>query len=120
MKKLLSVIIASILLGTFVMSGCGSNGQASNLKTVTVAASPVPHAEILNQVKDLMKEKGFNLVVKEFTDYVQPNLAVDTGDCDANFFQHQPYLDDFNAERGTHVVSIGAVHYEPFGVYQGK
>ena len=120
MKKLLSVIITSILLGAFVMSGCGSNGQASNLKTVTVAASPVPHAEILNQVKDLMKEKGFNLVVKEFTDYVQPNLAVDTGDCDANFFQHQPYLDDFNAERGTHVVSIGAVHYEPFGVNKGK
>ncbi len=88
---------------------------------VSVAATPTPHAEILNDVvKGILADKGITLDVKEFTDYVQPNNVVDSGEIDANYFQHVPYLDDFNAENGTHVVSIGAIHVEPMGLYGGK
>ena len=87
---------------------------------VTVAATSVPHAEILEAAKPLMAAKGWELVVTEFTDYVQPNEVVEAGDMDANYFQHKPYLDDFNKEKGTKLVSIGTVHYEPFGIYAGK
>lgn len=90
-------------------------------QTVSVAATPTPHAEILNNVvKDLLADKGITLKVIEFTDYVQPNNVVDSGEVDANYFQHIPYLDDFNAENGTRVVSIGAIHVEPMGLYGGK
>lgn len=90
-------------------------------QTVSVAATPTPHAEILNDVvKGILAAKGITLDVKEFTDYVQPNNVVDSGEIDANYFQHTPYLDDFNAENGTHVVSIGAIHVEPMGLYGGK
>lgn len=88
--------------------------------TVTVAASPTPHAEILKVVKDILAEKDITLDVKEFTDYVQPNNVVESGEIDANYFQHLPYLNDFNAENGTHLVSIGAFHVEPIGLYAGK
>ena len=89
-------------------------------KTVTVAASPTPHAEILGVVKTILAEKNITLEIKEFTDYVQPNNVVESGEIDANYFQHTPYLDDFNAENGTHIVSVGAIHVEPLGIYGGK
>lgn len=87
---------------------------------ITVAASPTPHAEILAIAKEILAAKGVTLEIKEFTDYIQPNKVVDSGDVFANYFQHVPYLDDFNAENGTHVVSIGAIHVEPMGIYGGK
>lgn len=89
-------------------------------KTVTVAASPTPHAEILKVAKEILAEKNITLKVTEFTDYVQPNNVVESGDIDANYFQHTPYLDDFNAQNGTHLVSLGAIHVEPLGIYGGK
>ena len=88
--------------------------------TITVAASPTPHAEILAIAKDILAAKDITLDVKEFTDYVQPNNVVDSGEIDANYFQHTPYLDDFNAENGTHIVSVAAIHVEPLGIYGGK
>ena len=94
---------------------------ALNGATVSIAATPTPHAEILNDVvKGILAAKGITLDVKEFTDYVQPNNVVDSGEIDANYFQHLPYLEDFNAENGTKVVSIGAIHVEPMGLYGGK
>ncbi len=89
-------------------------------QTITVAASPTPHAEILEVVKEILAEKNVTLDIKEFTDYVQPNNVVDSGEVDANYFQHLPYLEDFNAQNGTKVVSVGAVHVEPMGLYGGK
>lgn len=89
-------------------------------KTITVAASPTPHAEILKVVKDILAEKDITLDVKEFTDYVQPNNVVESGEIDANYFQHIPYLTDFNEQNGTHLVSIGAIHVEPIALYGGK
>lgn len=87
---------------------------------VTIAASPTPHAEILSVVKDILAEKEITLDIKEYTDYVQPNNVVDSGELDANYFQHLPYLDDFNAENGTKLVSISTIHVEPLGLYGGK
>jgi len=89
-------------------------------KTVSVAASPTPHAQILAVAADILAAKDITLKIMEFTDYVQPNNVVDSGEIDANYFQHVPYLDDFNAENGTHVVSVGAIHVEPLGIYGGK
>ena len=89
-------------------------------KTVSVAASPAPHAEILGVVKTILAEKNITLEIKEFTDYVQPNNVVESGEVDANYFQHVPYLDDFNAENGTHIVSVAQIHVEPLGIYGGK
>lgn len=89
-------------------------------KKITVAASPTPHAEILKIAKDILAEKNVTLDIKEFTDYVQPNNVVESGEVDANYFQHFPYLDDFNKENGTHIVSIGAIHVEPIALYAGK
>nr|WP_314492776.1 MetQ/NlpA family ABC transporter substrate-binding protein [uncultured Pseudomonas sp.] len=88
--------------------------------TLTVAASPVPHAEILNVVKPLLEKQGVELKVKEFTDYIQPNVQVAEKRLDANFFQHQPYLDEFNKARGTNLVSVTGVHLEPLGAYSDK
>lgn len=89
-------------------------------QTITVAASPTPHAEILAQAKKILAKKGVSLKVKEFTDYVQPNNVVNSGEMDANYFQHKPYLDDFNKENKTAIVSAGAIHVEPMGLYGGK
>ena len=96
------------------------NYDALKGKSISVAASAAPHAEILKVAKDILAEKDITLEIIEFTDYVQPNKVVDSGDVFANYFQHTPYLDDFNAENGTHVVSIGAIHVEPMGIYGGK
>ena len=87
---------------------------------VSVACSPAPHAEILKIAKDILAEKDITLEIKEFTDYVQPNNVVESGELDANYFQHVPYMDDFNAENGTHIVSACPVHCEPMGLYAGK
>ncbi len=94
--------------------------EALNGTKITVAASPTPHAEILAVAKEILAEKGIELEIKEFTDYVQPNNVVESGEIDANYFQHVPYMDDFNAENGTHLVSVGAIHVEPMGIYAGK
>ncbi|MBP1926981.1 D-methionine transport system substrate-binding protein [Sedimentibacter acidaminivorans] len=96
------------------------NAQIESKGKITVAASPTPHAEILEQVREDLKEQGYELEVTEFTDYVQPNLVVDSGDINANFFQHQPYLDEFNVEQGTKLVSVASIHYEPLAIYPGK
>ena len=88
--------------------------------TITIAASPTPHAEILDVAKGILAEKDITLDIKEFTDYVQPNNVVDSGEIDANYFQHLPYLEDFNKENGTHIVSVGVIHVEPMGLYGGK
>ena len=111
---------------TLVVEGGVVAGAAASLEipqgngeTITVAASPTPHAEILAQAKPILEEYGYELKVTEFDDYVQPNLAVESGEYDANYFQHVPYLDSFNEEKGTHLVDAGDIHYEPFGIYPG-
>lgn len=103
------------------------NGYDSSLdydaldgETITVAASPTPHAEILAIAKDILAAKGITLVIQEFQDYVVPNEVVEDGSVDANYFQHLPYLNDFNAEKGTHIVSVAGIHVEPIGLYGGK
>ena len=98
-----------------------SDDTANSGETVTIkiAASPTPHAEILNQAKALLADKGYDLEITEFEDYVQPNEVVEAGEYDANYFQHIPYLDSFNEEKGTHLVNAGGIHYEPFGIYPG-
>ena len=117
MKKLLAVV----LTGAFVVSalaGCGKSTSADD-KVIKVAASATPHAEILEQAKPLLEAKGYDLQVTVFDDYVQPNEVVESGDFNANYFQHIPYLESFNEEKGTHLVNAGGIHYEPFGIYPG-
>lgn len=97
-----------------------TDAATGELEVLKVGASITPHAEILAQVKDTLAQEGYDLQVVEYNDYVLPNTALEDGELDANFFQHQPYLDDFNAENGTHLVSVAAVHFEPFGLYAGK
>lgn len=136
-------ILASILGATFVIGalvGCGSSDATADtqapaeeataeeapveenkeLTTIKIAASATPHAEILEYAAPLLEEKGYKLDVTVFDDYVQPNLVVDSGEFDANYFQHVPYLDSFNEEKGTHLVNAGGIHYEPFGIYPGQ
>ena len=96
------------------------NYDALKGQKITVAASPTPHAEILAVAKDILAAKGITPEIKEFTDYVQPNNVVESGEIDANYFQHTPYLDDFNDQNGTHIVSAAAIHVEPMGIYGGK
>ena len=140
-KKLFSLALAAALSLT-LLAGCSGGTQPSaspstapsetpsastpiestpveNVK-LRVGASPTPHAEILEFAKSLLAEQGVDLEIVEFDDYVLPNTAVEEGDLDANYFQHLPYLENFNAENGTHLVSVGAIHYEPFGIYAGK
>ena len=98
----------------------GVDYAALSGRTITVAASPSPHAEILKIAKDILAQKNITLDIIEYTDYVQPNNVVESGEVDANYFQHVPYLDDFNAENGTHIVSVSTVHVEPMGLYGGQ
>lgn len=117
-RKLLAGTLATVLaLGTLAGNAVLVNAEYD--KTITVAASATPHAEILEQAAPLLEEEGWKLDVTVFEDYVQPNLVVDSGDFDANYFQHIPYLDDFNEEHGTSLVNAGGIHYEPFGIYPG-
>ncbi len=139
-------ILSSILLGALTLSiftGCGSSDSAADTSTdvaetaetsdaadsasteveskgtITVAASATPHAEILEAAKPILAEQGWDLEVTIYDDYVLPNEVVESGEFDANYFQHVPYLDSFNEERGTHLVEVGKIHYEPFGIYPG-
>lgn len=102
--------------------GFDSSVDYAKLKgqTITVAASPTPHAEVLGVAKEILAEKGVTLDIKEYTDYVVPNDVVESGEIDANYFQHIPYLENFNKEKGTHLVSVAAIHVEPMGLYGGK
>ena len=120
MKKLLAVI-ATALFAVVALAGCGSSTDtASSEKTVLkVGATAVPHAEILEQIKPELAKEGVDLQIIEFNDYVQPNEVVDSGDFDANYFQHAPYMEQFNKEKGTKLVDAGDIHYEPFGIYPG-
>ena len=114
MKKIIALTLALVLALGLV--ACGSK---TDDKTITVAASSTPHAEILAVAKEVLAKDGWALNVTEYADYVVPNNVVEDGEMDANYFQHQPYLDTFNAENGTHLVTVAAVHYEPFGIYAG-
>lgn len=131
MKKILSLLLVAAL-SVSALAGC-SNGSsnssaaaapgsssAAELKTIKIGASPTPHADILKKANELLKAKGYQLNIQEFNDYVQPNLALENKELDANYFQHITYLNDFNKEKGTHLVSAGDIHYEPFGIYAGK
>ena len=115
MKKAF-VIALTLILVLSLFAGCGSKADE---KTIVVAASPTPHAEILNVAKEVLAKQGYTLEIKVFSDYVQPNTATEDGSVDANYFQHVPYLSDFNTKNGTHLVPVLAVHYEPFGIYPG-
>lgn len=122
-KKILALALAGVLV-VGALTGCGSSkSESSEKKTddkkITVAASATPHAEILEEAKTLLKDKGYELEVKVFDDYVQHNNVVESGEFDANYFQHVPYLEQFNEEKGTHLVVAGKIHYEPFGIYPG-
>ncbi len=113
-KWIVTMVTAALALGA--LTGCGGKKDDG---TITVAASATPHAEILEQVKPILEKQGYTLEVTVFNDYVQPNLVVESGEYDANYFQHIPYLDSFNEEQGTHLVNAGGIHYEPFGIYPG-
>ena len=117
MKKL----ITAALTGALVLGTVGTTVVFADDddKTITVAASETPHSEILEQAKPILEKEGYDLEVTVFDDYVQPNEVVESGDFDANYFQHIPYLDSFNEEKGTHLVNAGGIHYEPFGIYPG-
>lgn len=126
-KFIAPLLVGGLLVSALSLAGCGSSDtsstddSSSDNKVIKVAAVPTPHAEILNDVvKPLLAEEGYDLEVTEFTDYVQPNTATEDGEVDANYFQHGPYLENFNSERGTHLVSVTSVHYEPLAIYPGK
>ena len=139
MKKLTSLLLSGAL-NVGLLAGCAGGGASSTpapetttpaetapaetassegAVTLKVGASPTPHAEILAVVKDLLAQEGITLEIVEFTDYIQPNLAVEEGEIDANYFQHITYMNNFNAENGTHLASVAEIHYEPFGLYAG-
>jgi D-methionine transport system substrate-binding protein len=115
MKKAVAAFLTLSMVAAFA-----ATASAEEDKTITVAASPTPHAEILAKAKEILAEDGWDLEVTEFEDYVQPNLVVESGEFDANYFQHVPYLNSFNEEQGTDLVDAGDIHYEPFGIYPGQ
>ena len=128
-KRFLAGVLAGVL-AVGALTACGSSNTQSStaaqteagsgdLTPIMVAASATRHAEILEQAKPLLAEQGYDLQVTVFNDYVQPNEVVESGDFDANYFQHIPYLESFNEEKGTHLVNAGGIHYEPFGIYPG-
>lgn len=129
MKKILSLALTGAL-SLALLTGCGSTSTTSpspsadtdadnQAVVIKVGASPAPHAEILSVVQDILADQGYDLQIVEFTDYIVPNDAVESGEIDANYFQHITYMNNFNTDHGTHLVSVGAVHYEPFGIYAG-
>ncbi|MBM6939105.1 MetQ/NlpA family ABC transporter substrate-binding protein [Pseudoflavonifractor phocaeensis] len=135
MKKLTALILTGAL-SCALLAGCAGSGTSTTPNanastapqgsdstepiTITVGATPAPHAEILEVVKDILAEQGITLDIKQYNDYIQPNNAVEDGSLDANYFQHITYMNDFNDQNGTHLVSVAEVHYEPFGLYAGK
>lgn len=123
MKKFLALTL-SLVFCLALMTGCTSKTPpaepAGDATTIKVAATPAPHAEILEVAKGILAEEGYNLEIVEFTDYIQPNLATESGDVDANYFQHVAYLNEFNPANNTHLVNAAEIHYEPYGLYPGK
>lgn len=127
-KKIIALALAGITVLAFgILAGCDNKEDGDNEKvtsnekvTIKVGANITPHSEILEQAKPILAEQGVNLEIVKIEDSVTPNIGLVDGSLDANFFQHQPYLNDFNQENGTDLVSVGAVHYEPFGIYAGK
>lgn len=125
-SKILSLLATTVVLATaFFVAGCGSDAptggkEVSQNTTLTVGATPVPHAEILNEIKPLLAQEGIDLKVVEFTDYVKPNLALNDKELDATFHQHTPFLDKFNKEHGTKLKAIAKIHVEPMGIYSHK
>lgn len=123
-KALALALTGAVLVGA--LAGCGAKKDSSSdtkketTKKIVIGASPSPHADILKVAKKELKKEGYELEIKEYSDYVQPNTALESGDLDANYFQHKPYLDDFNKQKKTHLVSAGTIHYEPFGIFPGK
>lgn len=120
-KALALALTGAVLVGAF--AGCGAkkdSGDKKETKKIVIGASSSPHADILKVAKKELKKEGYELEIKEYSDYVQPNTALESGDLDANYFQHKPYLDDFNKQKKTHLVSAGTIHYEPFGIFPGK
>lgn len=117
MKKLFTLFLVLTLVAV-VFTGCGKKNRED--KNIVVGASTTPHAEILEQARPALEAAGYTLEIVEYSDYVQPNVALNSGDLDSNYFQHQPYLDQYNEENGTKLVSAGIIHYEPVGVYPGK
>ncbi|MDR0914611.1 MAG: MetQ/NlpA family ABC transporter substrate-binding protein [Oscillospiraceae bacterium] len=124
-KKIITLAFIALFAIT-ALAGCGNTADSGNTNsesetvTLKVGASITPHSEILEQAKPILAEQGVNLEIVQIEDSVTPNTGLAEGSLDANFFQHQPYLNDFNSENGTDLVSVGAVHYEPFGIYAGK
>lgn len=116
-KKKAVVALLGLSIVATLFTGCG---KEKSDKTIKVGAVPTPHAEVLNVIKDELKKEGYTLEIVEYNDYVLPNKALEDGELDANYFQHQPYLDNFNEENKTHIVSVASVHFEPFGLYAGK
>lgn len=119
MKKRISALVLALLL-VLALCACGSKGDSLKGSTIRVAASPVPHAEILKVAKEILAEQGVTLEIVEYTDYVQPCMVTESGEVDANYFAHLPYIENFNEENKTHLVSVAAIHYEPYGLYPGK
>ena len=117
MKRIITLLLTLTVL--FTLAGCASNQDAQDDKTISIACSPTPHAEILAKAAEILKDQGWTLEIVEFEDYVQPIEVVESGEIDANYFAHVPYLNNNNAEKGTHQVVAGKVHYEPFGIYPG-
>ena len=117
MKRIIALLLTAVLAASS-LTAC--SGTAKDSKTIKVGASVTPHAEILAVAKEILAEEGYTLEIVEYNDYILPNTATESGELDANYFQHQPYLTNFNAENGTHLVSVAAIHYEPFGIYAGR
>ena len=115
MKKIIAIVLALTLV--LSLAACGKKDDA---KTIKVGATPAPHAEILEVIKDALAKEGWTLEIVEFDDYVIPNTALEEGELDANYFQHITYMNDFNTKHGTHLASAAEIHYEPFGLYAGK
>ena len=125
MKRFLSVIAVVLAMALFISYNIHKDFQAiatqgENLITIRVGASPTPHAKILEFIKPLMKEKGFNLEIIEYTDYEFPNIELEDGSLDANYFQTIPFLKDYNKKNGTNIVPVAAIHFEPLGIYPGN
>lgn len=129
-RRLISFVLSLSILGG-LLTGCASGGPSAakkkadtdsqkNLEVIKVGASITPHAEILRAASDELEKQGYKLEVVEYNDYIIPNTALESGELDANYIQHLPYLEDFNKENGTHIVSVADIHYEPFGIYAGK
>jgi len=119
MKKLTGILTLIVILA-LGLTGCGKSEDVAQNKVLKVGATPVPHSELLEQVKPILAEQGIELEIVEFTDYVKPNLALNDEEIDANFFQHVPYLESFNADRGLDLISVGTIHVEPLGLYSDK